>query len=346
MPSSPKRTRALCAAVLFASLSGACGDDRGRMEAQIDKPGAPATVPGPDLSAEAGKGMPGYDTGPSGGPVTPPEGMGGPGGRMGSGGGGGPKSAKGEYKWAPGKTMASADMSAEKSVETSAPITKGELRLAARTLLVGVGEEQGGYGLYSYILFRNPPLPAEKERYLAIIEAYLLRISDIANVEDVVRQARINVTYLLVKQLPPDALSASDKNWILDHYNYDRARQLLLMLPRAEGIGPYIVSVRGPLGNSGVAREHYLKIDLSSTSPRIVSACVDYFIGQSAKEEFDAEDPFTKILPSLRDGLAQLAAGIDEGRKGLAFWKETVLGFVDIINLAKGKEPKKAAADG
>ena len=124
--------------------------------------------------------------------------------------------------------------------------------------LVGNQAEGAGYGLYSYLLFGAPPNAANRNLYLQAISACIRGMPDIKSLEDAgFDRHELNVTYLLISEPLPRAFSRESglaphtitllDQWILDHYDYTRARSLLRFLRDARRDGPYIISTLNPL---------------------------------------------------------------------------------------------------
>ena len=103
-------------------------------------------------------------------------------------------------------------------------------RIAARAFLVMGAKEDAGYGLYSYLLFGSPPTDSTRPRYLKAIQAYLTLIQTVTDMRAYRSADQLNITYLPVKVRTPDSPAAE---WLLDNYDFARARVLLDLLPSA-----------------------------------------------------------------------------------------------------------------
>jgi len=180
--------------------------------------------------------------------------------------------------------------------------------------------EEAGYGLYSYLLLGSPPGEASRERYLKAIGAYWALAPDIASLEQYVQRRELNVAYVPVTSAPAGAVSAE---WMIEQYDYARARSLLRVLPGVRRDGPYIVSVLRPLGGTGeVARlpGPYLFQDLSSVPPHLVASWVREFLNQAAQERFWEERTGEQLALRLRLTLGILGQGLPEVRQALDSW--------------------------
>ena len=69
------------------------------------------------------------------------------------------------------------------------------VRETGRAFLIRQDREQGGYGLYCYILFGAPPAQAMQEHYLEIARAWIDQFRDIAGFAPDTPRMRLNVTY-------------------------------------------------------------------------------------------------------------------------------------------------------
>jgi len=184
---------------------------------------------------------------------------------------------------------------------------------------VGNQPEDQGYGLYSYLLFASPPTHATRDRYQAAVTAYLEFISPIKVLEEYLQRRQLNITYLpLTVSLPERILPQESTQWILEHYNYTRARILLSTLPGAHSEGPYIVSSRKPLRVGKILAEPYLYQDLSWVPPRLVELWVKAFLNQATQERFWEERTAERWVRKLRTAIAILAEGLPEVHKASA----------------------------
>ena len=115
---------------------------------------------------------------------------------------------------------------------------------------------------------------------------------------------------------PPGAVSAE---WILEKYDYARARTILRLLPGTHRDGPYIVSALRPLA-APTPLGPVLFQDLSRVPPHLVSAWVKEFLNQAAQERFWEERTGQQLAHRLRLTIGVLAEGLPEVRKALDSW--------------------------
>jgi hypothetical protein len=186
------------------------------------------------------------------------------------------------------------------------------------SFLVGEEPEATGFGLYSYLLFGSPPDDISRERYLQAVRAYLNLIPDMVELEKYLqRPAELNVTYLPLQVAPPNKASAE---WVLEHYNYARARIVLRSLGDTHREGPYIVSSLKPLSGTSTVSDHYLYQDLSSVPPQLISPWVKEFMNQAAQERFWQQRSGEVLVLKMRTTIGILAAGLPDVRKALDEW--------------------------
>ena len=112
-------------------------------------------------------------------------------------------------------------------------------------------QEHAGFHRYSYFLFGSKPSDElMRQRYLAALEAY---VAILPVPEVLIPAAQLNVTILPVTAQPTGA-AESRAEWLLEHYDWERARLLLGKLTGDHLSGPYIVSSRQPLQQSVSSR--------------------------------------------------------------------------------------------
>jgi hypothetical protein len=192
-------------------------------------------------------------------------------------------------------------------------------RTTGRSFLVKGQKEAAGYGLYSYLLLGTRPSDSSRDRYLAAIRAYLAGMEDVANLKDYIAPAKLNVAYLPIDVVAPANVTAE---WLLEHYDYARARALLQALPGDLTDGPYIVSTLKPLSPDGVPGQ-YLFQNLSTvpTKPNdLVSWWVREFLHQAAQERFWEPKTAEQLVLKMRTTIAVLAIGLPDVQKAVGGW--------------------------
>ena len=130
-------------------------------------------------------------------------------------------------------------------------------------------------------------------------------------------KANINITYLPLTENPPANPSAE---WVLDHYDFPRARVLLDKVSPNLRNGPYIISVTQPLSGSQMPIGHYLYQDLSNVPASVIHLWVAEFMKQAAKENFWEPDTATDWLLKLRSSIAVMATAVPDISESLKQW--------------------------
>jgi hypothetical protein len=196
-----------------------------------------------------------------------------------------------------------------------------------RTVLLRDKAENKGYGLYSYLLFGAEPDTTTRSRYLqAIIE--FLKFPDVKSLEKSgFKPSQLNITYLLLEEnLTEGAVQdiearRYDKypqiaDWILNHYDYARARSLLHNLPGEHRDGPYVISFLQPLGQYPLTPP-YLYMNISRVPPHIVKIWMKYFLGQAAQVRYWDENTAKRLVLELRTLVGVAAEGLPEVQNAL-----------------------------
>jgi tetratricopeptide (TPR) repeat protein len=182
----------------------------------------------------------------------------------------------------------------------------------ARGFLTAHDKETSGYGLYSYLLLGAPPTESNRERYLKVVAAFLKLVPSIEQLKQNVRIQEINAAYALVDDKVPASVSAA---WLLDHYDYPRARAILRLLPGNLRDGPYFVSSLTPLTGERQLPAQYLFQNLSAvpTQPDdLASWWVREFMNQAAQERFWDAHSVSKLALNVRTTIAIMSAGLPE----------------------------------
>ncbi len=170
-------------------------------------------------------------------------------------------------------------------------------------------DEVPGFSLYSYFLLGSRPTHSTRPRYLMAIAALLGRVPHVEKLTDVgCELTGLNVTYIPVLEPPPAGI---DERWVLDNYDFERARILLASFPGRHRRGPYIFSVESPLGGLGTPASRHLKQDLSSCSTRLLDAWITVYLDQASRRDFDRPDRMQILRVGIRDGIARAAEQVE-----------------------------------
>jgi hypothetical protein len=167
----------------------------------------------------------------------------------------------------------------------------------------------------------------DKKRYLAVIKSFLSGLSGVAELEaGGALKSDLNVTYLLLTSSPNT--NAPEAEWILEHYDFARAKILLSLFSRAGHdvvSGPYVVSSLVPLIHGHNLPEHYLWQDMSHVPDSLAASWEKEFERRASKKEFWSADKRNQIVLEIRDFIATAAVGLpvvsaaaDEFKKMLA----------------------------
>ena len=196
-------------------------------------------------------------------------------------------------------------------------------RETGRSFLVKGAREAGGYGLYSYLLLGSPPSDAMRDRYLKILQAYLGIINDINDFgEYVTSREKLNITFLPIGAQAEDNATAA---WLVEHYDYARARVYLDLLPGSRRDGIYLVSCSKPLSEG--ANPPYLLQDLSTipvTPEDLASPWVREFLNQAAQDRFWEPRTMDNLILKLRTTIAVLAIGLPDVQNSLRKWIDSI----------------------
>jgi len=191
------------------------------------------------------------------------------------------------------------------------------LRETGGSFLLPKQQERKGYNLYSYLLLGGPPSDNSRERYRETIEAYLALLPDITRLEKHFPPSELNITYLPVDAVPPGTTDIKSlAQWMLDHYDYPRARFLLRQITGDNREGPYIVSVPAPLsGPTPVS--HYLWQDLSAVPAQFIRSWIKEFMNQAAQESFWEARSLPLLRLRIRSAIAVLAMALPDVQNSL-----------------------------
>jgi hypothetical protein len=192
-----------------------------------------------------------------------------------------------------------------------------------RSLLLS--DEPTGYGLYSYLLFKAPPRDqSERARYLQALEAHILLLRPMAELERHRRRSQLNVTLVPVRQpLDIDKLQVKEAAAnVLSVYDYARANVLLddLGIDVARS-GPYLLS-RMP----GLAERAGLRLffDMSHIEPKLAWDWTRTFNWCAAQERSWSEIALHRLELNIRNVIAKGATATGDVVLALQEWVRLV----------------------
>ncbi len=190
-------------------------------------------------------------------------------------------------------------------------------REAGRALLVSGAEAPRGYGLYSYLVLGAAPTDATRERHLQTIAAWWTLAPDLIQLERYLEPRQLNA--MLVPVVAP-ASAAVSPQWVLDNYDFARARVLLRAIGRTGRDGPYLISALHPLDGGTAATGPHLFQDLSSIPPTLATAWTREFLNQSAQQRFWDERRGAMVGLRMRTTIRVLAMGLPDVQRSLGEW--------------------------
>lgn len=187
---------------------------------------------------------------------------------------------------------------------------------AERAMLPQGTAERPGYGLYSYILFGTRPDDASRDRFRAVLKEYL-RLED-TQLESYFKTEALNITYVPVGA---GSNPQADVDWLIDHYDYARARFLLSRLRPGdrEGDGPFIVSALRPLG-SDAGPTSYLVQNLSTVPLEMVPNWMRAFRTQTTQQRVWQSRSIGGLALNLRTVIAVAGVGLPSVKESVKSW--------------------------
>ncbi|MEA2080368.1 MAG: hypothetical protein U9P00_11025 [Pseudomonadota bacterium] len=191
---------------------------------------------------------------------------------------------------------------------------------AGHHLLAANEPEQPGYGLYSYLLFASVPTDANRDHYLQAIAA-IITIPDVGELVEAGFLAReLNITSIPVRMpLHDGEKGLSQQNvarmseWILEYYDYARARYLLKRLPGTHESGPYLLSTFSPLEGEDGTVESFLRQDFSrvpDSRAGLTYAWVREFLERANQPRLWDEWTMKMFVQKLRLAIAVLGENV------------------------------------
>ncbi|MGA2169393.1 MAG: hypothetical protein ABSG62_14380 [Terracidiphilus sp.] len=194
---------------------------------------------------------------------------------------------------------------------TPAAPVRGDHRITGREFLRPDTPEGSGYGLYSYVLFGEPPNAGNRILYRAVLDAFLAIVEVREFEAEKQPRANLNVTYLPLRELPS---AGATTDWFLDHYDFARA-QIILAKLMDRPVGPYIVSCNSPLSAATSIDSGRLLIeDLSGVTPDLAFLWVNEFKAQAGRPQYWDKPALRTLMLNLRNQIAVAAQAFEEAR--------------------------------
>jgi hypothetical protein len=170
-------------------------------------------------------------------------------------------------------------------------------------MLLPAGQERDGAGFYSYLLISAT---ANRELMQSALRTWLPLNGPVAELRRVLKPNEPIALGLPVLEKPS---GDPDAEWVLQHYDFARARALLENIFATAKSGIYIVSSLQPISQS---RAPYLVQDLSAASPALAAAWVEAFINEAAQEHTWNPGEVALLVDQLRATVLSLAAGMPD----------------------------------
>jgi hypothetical protein len=202
-------------------------------------------------------------------------------------------------------------------------------RQTGRDFLIENNKEQEGFGLYSYLILASPPASdSVKSQYLATITEYLKLLSDVESLQNAnFKKSELNVTYLLLTERPNPTAPSAD--WILNHYNYARAKAILSMSGHGDLLnGPYLISVLAPMSSFSQPPLHMLLQDMSHCPSNVAASWIEEFERRAGRAEFWKDDTRNQAILGLRTFVSNAATGFSTVGQSAEDFKKLVAAWI------------------
>ncbi len=188
-------------------------------------------------------------------------------------------------------------------------------------LLQSDTREKRGYGLYTYLLLAARPGDQNQEKYERFIKAFLDLVPEISRLERYIPPSQLNVAYLPVTKLPPEALVQEDLvGFILAHYDYARSRAILRLAPGDHRNGPYIISALSPITGRSQIEKPYIDQDLTLFPAEVAENVVKEYLLQAAREEFYKRRALPRLALNMQATVHVLANAKGPIEEALKYW--------------------------
>lgn len=193
-------------------------------------------------------------------------------------------------------------------------------RVHARHFLTRDRAEPGGYSALAFLLLPAPPLPAEKERCLRILSAWLRQLQPAAEMEAFIEREQITLFMLPQREAPALRLpgNAGDAaalrtaaQALLANYDHARAQALLATLGlSAAGPGPLLVTRQASPNGEPVLQ---MVEDFGQVDPVIAEAWLRWSLKLVAQPRAPSTEALQRVAMTLRNVIAHVARGLPDG---------------------------------
>lgn len=189
---------------------------------------------------------------------------------------------------------------------------RSTIRVSAHDFLLRGALASEGYGLYSYLLFPSNDA-ASRPRSTAALKALIEQVDPRAAVEAAGFEPReINITYVPMSEAVPERPAL---DWLVDRYDYARAKRILGFVVAEPSPGPYLVSFLRPLDRAPGADEEALVQDLSWVPPDLVTLWVAAFTRDVRQPRFWDKEHLSSFALRMRTLVAVAAEPFGIGAK-------------------------------
>lgn len=211
---------------------------------------------------------------------------------------------------------------------------RGEHRVSGKAFLVGNEKEQGGYGLYSYLLI--PRASADQnEKYIGIISA-ILKLNDIESLAEYIPKSSLNMFLVPVNEKVPKLYMTIEEEedyrkaaqWILSHYNFTRSEAILSTIETNNLPGPFVISVEDPNHLANLDNVNYLYQNLTNLPDHLNEVWMRTFLNQAQQEEFWNTNTMNTFFYKIRLSIAVMAESVqsvEEATRHLLDWRKELV---------------------
>ena len=202
------------------------------------------------------------------------------------------------------------------SERSAPPAVSGFTRQVRSAMLFGGRSEEEHFGLYSYLLLGAPVNDSNRERYSTFLNSFLMDVLRYDPLSKVFSPQQLNITYLPIKSDLPVSFKV---DWVLNHYDYERAQGLMSRFPEVHGEGPFIISVPKPLSRYEQLSDPKPRLieDLSTVPVSVVDFWVEQFLVQTAQDKWDSVT-LSGLALRMRTAIEVAAVGSKEVRASLS----------------------------
>jgi len=191
----------------------------------------------------------------------------------------------------------------------------------ARHFLARDREEPRGYAALAYLLLPAPPAPAERERCLQVLAAWLRQLPPSAEMELYVERSELTLFLLPVREPPAlqlDGAATTDPQAyrraalaLLAVYDHARAQALMARLGLAsDGPGPLLVTHQAALGGGPATQ---LVEDFGPVDASIADPWMRWSLSLVSQPRERSAESLQRLAMTLRNVIAHVARGLPGG---------------------------------